>query len=105
MAPMINMVFFMCVSSLAQADRHFPVDLPESAESDVPDDLSDRGVISVQTDGALFLGAVSIGPESLASRIGEELKRRPDLESRSGRMGARRFHQFARCSGYALRSA
>ena len=84
MAPMIDMVFlllvfFMCVSSLAQADRHLPVQLPESAESDVPDDLGNRGVISVQADGTLFLGAVSIGPEALASRISDELKRRPDL--------------------------
>jgi biopolymer transport protein ExbD len=84
MAPMIDMVFlllvfFMCVSSLAQADRHLPVDLPVSAESDVPDDLSNRGVISVQADGTLYLGAASIAPGDLASRIGAELKRRPDL--------------------------
>lgn len=84
MAPMIDMVFlllvfFMCVSSLAQADRHIPVDLPVSAESDVPDDLSNRGVISVQADGTLFLGAASIAPGDLASRIEAELKRRPDL--------------------------
>jgi hypothetical protein len=43
MAPLIDMVFFMCVSSLAQADRHLSIALPESAESDVPDDLSNRG--------------------------------------------------------------
>jgi biopolymer transport protein ExbD len=84
MAPMIDMVFlllvfFMCVSSLAQADRHLPVDLPVSAESDVPDDLSNRGVISVKADGTFFLGAAAITPGDLASRIGAELKRRPDL--------------------------
>lgn len=84
MAPMIDMVFlllvfFMCVSSLAQADRHLPVALPESAESDVPDDLSNRGVISLQVDGTLYLGAASIAPDDLAARIGAELRRRPDL--------------------------
>jgi len=84
MAPMIDMVFlllvfFMCVSSLAQADRHLPVDLPESAESDVPDDLSNRGVISVMADGSLFLGAASIEAENLALKIREEFKRRPAL--------------------------
>lgn len=50
MTPMIDMVFlllvfFMTVSTLAQAERAKEVDLPESAESDVPgaSELSDRG--------------------------------------------------------------
>ncbi|HBR92976.1 MAG TPA: biopolymer transporter ExbD, partial [Opitutae bacterium] len=41
MTPMIDMVFlllvfFMTVSTLAQADRAKKLDLPESAQSDVP---------------------------------------------------------------------
>jgi biopolymer transport protein ExbD len=62
MAPMIDMVFlllvfFMCVSSLSQATRRTPVDLPVSAESKVPEDLSARASVSVLADGTLFIGA------------------------------------------------
>ena len=44
MTPMIDMVFlllvfFMTVSTLAQADRQVELELPESASSDVPNDL------------------------------------------------------------------
>ena len=49
MTPMIDMVFlllvfFMTVSTLAQADRAKKLDLPPSAQSDVPEaeDLADR---------------------------------------------------------------
>jgi biopolymer transport protein ExbD len=52
MAPMIDMVFlllvfFMCVSSMAQADKAIPLELPESEASKVPKDLSDRGTLSM----------------------------------------------------------
>ncbi|MCC5788171.1 MAG: biopolymer transporter ExbD, partial [Opitutales bacterium] len=61
MAPMIDMVFlllvfFMTVGTLAQADRTVELDLPESEESRVSEDLSGRGIISVREDGAIFLG-------------------------------------------------
>ena len=85
MAPMIDMVFlllvfFMCVSSLAQATKSVPVDLPESAQSQVPDDLSNRGVVSVQPDGSVCVGAVPVTLEELASRLRVELARNPQLK-------------------------
>ncbi len=86
MAPMIDMVFlllvfFMCVSSLSQAEKTDAVkELPESHASEVPDDVSDRGIISVQTDGSLYLGPSSITIEDLKARIGGEIKQNPDLQ-------------------------
>ncbi|MCB1120508.1 MAG: biopolymer transporter ExbD [Verrucomicrobiae bacterium] len=86
MAPMIDMVFlllvfFMCVSTLAQAEKPDAVkDLPESHASEVPDDISDRGIISVQTDGTLYLGSSEMSLEQLKSRIEAEIKGNPDLQ-------------------------
>ena len=86
MAPMIDMVFlllvfFMCVSSLSQAEKPDAVkELPDSHASEVPEDVSDRGVISVKTDGSLYLGPVSITMEDLKTRIGAEMKENPELQ-------------------------
>ena len=86
MAPMIDMVFlllvfFMCVSSLSQAEKADAVkDLPESHASEVPDDVSDRGIISVQTDGSVYLGPAAISLEELKTRISAEIKKTPKLQ-------------------------
>ncbi len=84
MAPMIDMVFlllvfFMCVSSLAQADKSVEVDLPESEESEVPDDLSDRGIVSVRADGAIFLGANEVSRGELKEGVSRNLSETPRL--------------------------
>jgi len=84
MAPMIDMVFlllvfFMCVSSLAQADKAIEVDLPESVESKVPENLSNRGIISVKEDGSVFLGAREISLEELGADISRALRENPHL--------------------------
>ena len=55
-------------------------ELPESHASEVPDDISDRGIISVKTDGSPFLGPSSITMEDLKARIGGEIKENPDLQ-------------------------
>ena len=74
MAPMIDMVFlllvfFMCVSSLSQAERAMPVDLPASTESKVPEDLADRATISILADGSFYLGADQADENALAERV------------------------------------
>ena len=84
MTPMIDMVFlllvfFMCVSSLAQADKKLKLDLPESTEAKVPDDLKDRGVVSVDANGRVFLGATQVEIERLTDAVRTELSRRPGL--------------------------
>ncbi|MCH8474509.1 MAG: biopolymer transporter ExbD [Opitutales bacterium] len=84
MAPMIDMVFlllvfFMTVGTLAQADRTVELDLPESEESRVPEDLSGRGIISVREDGAIFLGGNEVTLAEMQARIGSEIRRNPEL--------------------------
>lgn len=84
MTPMIDMVFlllvfFMTVSTLAQADKSIPLNLPESIESDVPKDLSDRGTISLNAAGVIYLGAAEYTLESMQSMIQRSLLENPDL--------------------------
>ena len=84
MTPMIDMVFlllvfFMCVSSLAQADKKLKLDLAESTEARVPDDLKDRGVVSVDATGRVYLGATPVGIERLSDAVRTELSKRPGL--------------------------
>lgn len=84
MTPMIDMVFlllvfFMCVSSLAQADKKLKLDLPESTESKVPENMKDRGVVSVDAAGHVYLGATPVEVERLTEAVRAELARRPGL--------------------------
>ena len=84
MTPMIDMVFlllvfFMTVSTLAQADRRLELDLPESVSSDVSEDLSDRGTISLDAMGRVYLGAEVHSLASMRERIKQSLGDRPDL--------------------------
>ena len=84
MTPMIDMVFlllvfFMTVSNLAQADKSVEVALPESEESEVPKDLADRGTITLDASGLIYLGPVEHSVESMQSQIESSLSENPEL--------------------------
>ena len=84
MTPMIDMVFlllvfFMTVSTLAQADRRVKLDLPESVSSDVPEDLADRGTISINAEGQIYLGAQPHTLEGMKETIKASLAENPQL--------------------------
>ncbi|MGE9290117.1 MAG: ExbD/TolR family protein [Puniceicoccales bacterium] len=84
MAPMIDMVFlllvfFMTVSNLAQAEKRIKLDLPESAEADVPKELSDRTAVSIKANGKIYWGAREISPEDLPGRLEPLVVATPDL--------------------------
>jgi biopolymer transport protein ExbD len=84
MTPMIDMVFlllvfFMCVSSLAQAEKRVPVAVPESHQARVPEDLTDRGVVAVLADGQVLLGQRPVALDELRGVLRAEVARRPEL--------------------------
>lgn len=84
MAPMIDMVFlllvfFMCVSTLASAERAVQLELPESHEAKVPEDLSGRGLISVEADGTIHLGPEVVTSGELVDLLRQRLGREPGL--------------------------
>lgn len=84
MTPMIDMVFlllvfFMTVSTLAQADRRVKLELPESASSDIPEDLADRGTISLDAEGQIYLGTQPQTLEAMQAAIKTSLSDNPEL--------------------------
>ena len=86
MTPMIDMVFlllvfFMTVSTLAQAERAKEVDLPKSSESDVPEanELSNRGTISLDAVGSIFLGMQEVTLNEMQASMKTSLQANPDL--------------------------
>lgn len=84
MTPMIDMVFlllvfFMTVSTLAQADRQVELELPESASSDVPNDLSDRGTISIDTTGQIYMGSIPQTLQNMQRLLKASMAENPDL--------------------------
>lgn len=84
MAPMIDMVFlllvfFMCVSTLADAERAKELELAESERSKVPEDLSDRGIVSVDSKGIIYLGERPVDPDELVVSVKALMGRKPDL--------------------------
>ncbi len=85
MAPMIDMVFlllvfFMTVASVAKSQRQVELDLPESEESRVPDDASDRGILSVDADGNYFIGDQAKTLEEVKAAIAARIARDPELQ-------------------------
>ena len=83
MAPMIDMVFlllvfFMCVSSMADADKAVPLELPVSDQSKVPDEMADRGTISIDANGAVYLGEQVVNAEAMKQAIKTLMQRQPD---------------------------
>ena len=85
MAPMIDMVFlllvfFMCVSVLAQADKTIELALPESSESQVADSFSNRGKISLDGEGKIFISAQNLTLEEMQNKIKEAIKMNSELK-------------------------
>lgn len=84
MAPMIDMVFlllvfFMTVSTLAQAQQRVELDLPESEAAQVPEDLADRTPVSLQRDGTLFWGTRPVERDELVERLSSLRASEPSL--------------------------
>ena len=69
----------MTVSNLAQADKSVEVSLPESVESEVPKDLADRGTITLNEAGQIYLGAAEQTLESMQAAIKVSLGENPAL--------------------------
>jgi biopolymer transport protein ExbD len=85
MTPMIDMVFlllvfFMTVSTLAQSDRQVELELAESSESNIPADLSDRGIISLDAAGVIYLGAQQHSLQQMQATIQHALADNPALQ-------------------------
>lgn len=84
-APMIDMVFlllvfFMCVSSLAQADRTQSVDLAKSAESKQSSANADRGTLTIDSQGRIFLGEKPSSIDEVKLVVQKSIHENPSLK-------------------------
>lgn len=85
MAPMIDMVFlllvfFMTVASVAKSQRTVELDLPESEESQVPEDASGRGILSVDAEGLYYVGDQVRSLEEIKDSISARIRENPELQ-------------------------
>jgi biopolymer transport protein ExbD len=84
MAPMIDMVFlllvfFMTVASVAKSQKVVELDLPESEESKIPEDASDRGILSVDAEGNFYIGDQIRSLEDVKAAISSSIRANPEL--------------------------
>jgi biopolymer transport protein ExbD len=85
MAPMIDMVFlllvfFMTVASVAKSQRTVELDLPESEESEIPEDASGRGILSVDAEGLYYIGDQPRSLEAIKESISARIRQDPELQ-------------------------
>jgi biopolymer transport protein ExbD len=85
MAPMIDMVFlllvfFMTVASVAKSQRTVELELPESLESQVPEDASGRGIISVDAEGNFYIGEEQRSLNAIKAAISARIQAKPELQ-------------------------
>ena len=77
------LVFFMTVSTLAQDERR-PLDLAESERSQAPEEIQNRGTVSLEFDASeqlqLYLGATALSKEELRAALSAGLEADPELE-------------------------
>jgi len=85
MTPMIDMVFlllvfFMTVSTLAESGRKLKLDLAESSQSQIAEDLSDRGVIGLDAAGVIYLAEQPHSLAQVQAVIKHSLAQNPQLK-------------------------
>jgi biopolymer transport protein ExbD len=95
MAPMIDMVFlllvFFMVSSHLQSEEFIPLEIPKASAAKIPEDRSDRIVVSVDDKGMIYLGASAV-EESVLEEVMK--KRNDDYLALTG--GEQRMKLFLR---------
>jgi biopolymer transport protein ExbD len=95
MAPMIDMVFlllvFFMVSSHLQSEAFIPLEIPKASAAKIPEDRSDRIVVSVDDKGMIYLGASAV-EESVLEEVMK--KRNDDYLALTG--GEQRMKLFLR---------
>ncbi|MEM9227755.1 MAG: biopolymer transporter ExbD [Verrucomicrobiota bacterium] len=84
MAPMIDMVFlllvfFMCAGTLVQASKSQEVELPESTQSQIPEQPGERITLTIYPDGSLYLGLIETTHAELPMRLSALTQETPVL--------------------------
>jgi len=84
LAPMIDMtflllIFFMVTTKISKEQVKVDISLPIASNAVIPDDLSNRDLISLDSNGNLYIGSEPTDEASLAKYLRQRLQDYPPL--------------------------
>lgn len=84
LAPMIDMtflllVFFMVTTKISKEQVKVDIKLPTASNAVIPKDLSDRDIISIDSNGSYFIGQKPATKKELTTYLKERFKNYPPL--------------------------
>jgi biopolymer transport protein ExbD len=84
MAPMIDcvfllIIFFMLVANVNQQER-VRIDVPVAANAQRPKDPSGRGVITIKSDGKIFLGLRQMDAQQISDLVTSRVAENPNFK-------------------------
>ena len=84
LAPMIDMtflllIFFMVTTKISKEQVNVEIKLPTASNASIPDDLSNRDIISIDKDGTYYIGQNPADKKELTAHLKERFKINPPL--------------------------
>jgi len=84
LAPMIDMtflllIFFMVTTKISKEQVNVEIKLPTASNAFIPDDLSNRDIISIDKDGTYYIGQTPADKKQLTAHLKERFKVTPPL--------------------------
>lgn len=84
LAPMIDMtflllIFFMVTTKISKEQVKIDIKLPIASNARIPNDLSDRDIISIDPQGGYFIGQRPADKKELTAHLKERFKNTPPL--------------------------
>jgi biopolymer transport protein ExbD len=84
LAPMIDMtflllIFFMVTTKISKEQVNVEIKLPTASNASIPDDLSNRDIISIDKDGTYYIGHTPADKKQLTDHLKERFKVTPPL--------------------------
>ena len=82
MSPMIDMVFLLLIFFIVASqiiDEKPQVEIPDAVYAKVPDDTTDRLMITVRADERYFIGQVEVSFDEMKEKLALEIKKDPNM--------------------------
>ena len=84
LAPMIDMtflllIFFMVTTKISKDQVKVDIKLPTAANASIPNDLSNRDIISIDGTGVYYIGQIPATKKELTAHLKERFKVTPPL--------------------------
>jgi biopolymer transport protein ExbD len=84
LAPMIDMtflllIFFMVTTKISKEQVKVEIKLPKASNASIPNDLSNRDIISIDGDGTYYIGQKLADKKELTTHLKERFKVNPPL--------------------------